>query len=168
MISGGKLYISGAYIGSDLFKTGDAGSKEFAKNVLKISLNRPYAVKSGGFFSSDSGFLPYADEYFFNTEFHPEMYKVEAPDAIFPTDSSRVLLRFSENHFANTVGYLGDYRTIVSTIPFESILSKDDRHTFMQAVFKYFEKEVAPQEIPKQESDVDKVPDDPAETIKNY
>jgi len=137
--NGGNFFISGAYIGTDLFANKDSIDIAFAEDVLKYKWVTNHAVKTGGFFSVDANFLLSLQSFEFNTKYHPDIYTVEAPDAIEPADSlAKTILRYSENQFCAAVAYEGNYRVITFGFPFETIITKESRDIIMRAVLDYF------------------------------
>ncbi|MCF7886473.1 MAG: fibronectin type III domain-containing protein, partial [Candidatus Marinimicrobia bacterium] len=81
---GGDLFISGAYLGSDMFTTPQDSTDDanFAREILKYELETDHAVKNGEVFTADTNFAHMDFEFEFNTKFSKNIYKVEAPDAI--------------------------------------------------------------------------------------
>jgi len=137
---GGNLFVSGAYVASDLFRNTLADSTDitFATHVLKYQLDTNWAVKQGDVFASDSTFMPEMSKITFNTTYNPKIYTVEAPDAIIPYHQlSHTILRYNENHFSAAIGFRGTYRVVVFGFPFETILGQQSRNNTMNAVMKY-------------------------------
>ncbi|MBL7136028.1 MAG: fibronectin type III domain-containing protein [Candidatus Marinimicrobia bacterium] len=136
---GGNLFISGAYIASDLFINGDSKDIIFAEDTLKYRLQTDHAVKTGEFFSDDADFLLSIQSFEFNTNYNPDIYTVEAPDAIEPADSlAKTILRYSENQFSAAVAYKDNYNVIAFGFPFETIITQESRDIIMKAVLEYF------------------------------
>ena len=138
--AGGSLFISGAYIGTDLFENRDKNDPhvQFARKTLKYFWRTNHAATTGGVFSVDSTFSNIKSKFKFVTEFHPKIYKVEAPDAIEPAHSNaRTILRYSENNMSAAVGFKGDYNIVAFGFPFETILMQESRDKVMQAVLTY-------------------------------
>jgi len=137
--SGGKMFISGSYVGTDLFKSGKSKADSlFALDVLKFTLASSYAEWGGKAISFKDDFLEDGTTLSFNTRYHPEIYQAEAVDAIDPADSLAVtILRYGDNYYSAAVAYDGDYRHIVMGFPFETILEDGDRNTLMEAVLKF-------------------------------
>ncbi|MDO8548731.1 MAG: fibronectin type III domain-containing protein, partial [Ignavibacteria bacterium] len=138
--SGGNIFISGSYVGTDLFSNAspDSGDIRFAKNILKFKWSNGYADKLGKVYSIPSSFTEDSLSINYNTELNDRIYAVEAPDALYPFDGSETILRYSENHFGAGVGYKKDYGVIVLGFPFETILKEDERNQLMNLVIKYF------------------------------
>ena len=136
---GGKLFISGAYVASDLFnKYATHQDTLFAEQVLKYQLDTDYADKTGYFYSADQTFMPPSDTLHFNTGYRPDIYQVEAPDALIPADStSKVLMRYAENQFSAAVGYRNTYSVVTMGFPFETVIGQTDRNQLMKAVLNY-------------------------------
>lgn len=143
--SGGNLFVSGSYIGTDLFKnkTKDHPDVKFGKDVLKIIWAADHAAKTGIVYSSASSFMPKMYSFGFNTELNPSVYAVEAPDAIDPVkDESISILRYNENKFSAATAYKKDYGVVVFGFPFETIQSDKIRQDVMQSVFHFFGMEI--------------------------
>jgi hypothetical protein len=137
---GGRLFVSGAYVGTDLFEKSpvDSPAIKFAQNTLKYFWRTNHAAKTGSVFAVDSLFKIQIPNMEFNTRYHPEIYTVEAPDAIEPSDEKgRTLFRYGENNISAGTGYLDDYGVVVLGFPFESIIEEQDRNNMMRGILKY-------------------------------
>jgi hypothetical protein len=142
--SGGNLFISGAYVGTDVFKTEPVDSVDirFARNILKYFHRTNHAVKNGYVVVEDSIFRHIVSEIEFNTSYHKKIYTVESPDAIEPADSlAYTIFRYKENNMSAAVAYSGSYNVIIFGFPFEAILDSGKRTKTMAAVLNYFRKE---------------------------
>ena len=138
--SGGNMFISGAYVGSDLFETApvDTADIKFAENILKYRLDTDHGSSEGGVYSADSVFMPKFNKFVFNTKLNDKIYAVKNLDAITASDSSKVILRYSENEFPAGIGYREKYGVIVMGFPFEAILTEQARTEVMKSVLRYF------------------------------
>ena len=77
----------------------------------------------------------------FNTQPHPTIYRVDAPDAIKPIgDQAKTWLRYAENEFSAGVRYEGDYRVVVLGFPFETVMDELDRKELMREVLRFLRK----------------------------
>jgi len=137
--SGGKLFISGAYVASDLFnKHALPADTLFAEKVLKYKLDTNWADQTGNVHSADQAFMNPSDTLRYNTGYRPDIYQVEAPDALSPADSkAQVLMRYAENQFSAAVGYRDTYSVVTMGFPFETIESQQDRDRMMKAILDY-------------------------------
>lgn len=135
--NGGKLFISGSYIGTDLYSDKDSVQIKFANDVLKYRLKTGHAAKTGKVFSVNSDFIGRGLQFSFNQDFNDKIYKVEAPDEIGPVKGSEVLLRYSENEFSAAVGYNKDYGVVSFGFPFETIIGNAERTMIMKSVLNY-------------------------------
>jgi hypothetical protein len=137
---GGNIFISGAYVGSDLFrvKPVDTTDIQFAENILKYRLDADHGSSEGGVYSADSVFMPKFRSFDYNTKLNDKIYAVESPDAIQEVNGGKVILRYSENEFPAGIGYRGKYGVIVMGIPFETILREQTRAEIMKYVLMYF------------------------------
>ncbi|MEO8231553.1 MAG: xanthan lyase [Ignavibacteriota bacterium] len=136
---GGKIFVSGAYLGSDLYSDSDSSGIRFANNILKFKLKTDHAVKTGKIFSTNNSFYPIKNIFDFNTSFTDSIYKVEAPDELGEINGSEVLLRYKENNFSAAIGYKDKYGVVSFGFPFETILGETQRNEMMKSVMMYLE-----------------------------
>jgi len=142
--SGGNLFISGAYVGTDIFQTTPIDSMEikFARETLKYFHRTNHAVVNGDVIVTNAKFGSTITDFQFNTSYHPNIYTVEAPDAIEPSDSlAYTIFRYKENNMSAAVAYDGEYKVVVFGFPFETILNEESRNRTMRAVFDFFTSE---------------------------
>ena len=137
--NGGKIFLSGSYIGTDLYSEPDSIGIRFANEVLKFKLKTGHAVKIGNVFSVNNNFLTLKNMIEFNTSFNDSIYKVEAPDEFGSVKGSEVLLRYSENNFSAAVGYKEKYGVVSLGFPFETILGEKQRNMLMKSVLNYLD-----------------------------
>ena len=136
---GGNLFVSGAYIGSDLYLQKDSSDIKFAEEVLHYKLASDHAVRNGNVISVRNIPLFNDISLYFNTEFDEKLYKVEAPDAIGSKNGSEVLLRYSENFYSAGVGYKKEYGVIAFGFPFETIVDFAERVKLMKSITEYLQ-----------------------------
>ncbi|NQV29738.1 MAG: xanthan lyase [Candidatus Marinimicrobia bacterium] len=140
---GGNLFVSGAYVGSDLFdNSSDSLDIKFGQEVLKYDFRTDHAVKTGGVFSIASDFFPLNQPFEFNTSFRSDLYKVESPDAIEAFGpGSKTILRYSENNTSAAVAHTGTSNVIVFGFPFETIVKEKHRDEMMLAILNFFKQD---------------------------
>ena len=74
----------------------------------------------------------------FNTNFSSTIYRVEAPDAIEPADSSALtVFRYHENNMSAGVAFNGTYRLVVLGFPFETVLGAKNRDALLFGIFNF-------------------------------
>lgn len=74
----------------------------------------------------------------FNTDWRSDIYRVDSPDAIRPSDNGAViLLRYRENEFGAAIGFRPSHRSLVFGFPFETVLGQEDRDALMRAILNY-------------------------------
>jgi len=139
LYGGGKIFLSGSYIGTDLYSEPDSIGIRFANDVLKFKLKTGHAVKTGNVFSVSHTFLPIKNTFEFNTSFNDSIYKVEAPDELGEVNGSEVLLRYSENNYSCAIGYKDKYEVVSFGFPFETIIGEKQRNSIMKSVLNYLE-----------------------------
>lgn len=142
---GGRLFISGAYVGTDLVASplARAEDKDFLEKVLKCQ----WETNAG---SRTNNVIPVAGGIFDKQEigaFHfssglgeAGVYGVELPDSIKPAKDSgaQVVLRYQDAYFNAAIAYPGsDYRLIVFGFPFETIVSREMRHKIMSVILSF-------------------------------
>jgi hypothetical protein len=139
--SGANIFISGSYIGTDLYKKGDSSAFKFASDILHFKHRTGHAVKNGAVYSTDSAKPLFDTNLSFNTGFSENIYTAEATDAIEPSGKGALTgFRYSENNSSAGVVFRGNYRAVALGFPFETILSSEKRDILMKQIINFFEK----------------------------
>ena len=136
---GHGLFVSGAYVGSDLFdgKSSHSRDVQFGKQVLHINWMNSHACRTGVVQHNHRDSLLIVPPFRFNTGYNPQIYTVEAPDAINPINGAHTWLRYVENGQSAAVVYDRDYKTVVMGFPFETILNPKVRNLMMARIMKF-------------------------------
>lgn len=143
---GGNLFVSGAYVASDLWDNrlvkANEEDKKFAMEVLKYKWRVGQAARNGKVkpvhSALDFGNNPEMKLSFYN-EPNPYCYVVESPDALVPADKdAHTVFRYAENNLSAGVAYRGDYKTCVLGFPFEALRTAAEREQLMKAVLDFF------------------------------
>ncbi len=138
-VDGARVFVSGAYVGTDLTLCGDTLAKNFAANVLHYRLMTNHASRSGAIYPVNDVRAEFPSEISFVQGYHPEIYKVESPDAIEPKgENAKVLFRYKGDNKTAGVCYDGQYRTVVLGFPFETIITGRERTELMGQILKYW------------------------------
>lgn len=138
--SGGGFFVSGAYIGTDMFKGSpiDSAAVRFAASTLKYVWGANHASRTGNVTGANGLFFGKGKEIVFNTDPSGPVYAVEAPDALLPIRGGATLLRYAENEFSAAVGYRNStYGVVACGFPFETILDSGVRVSLMKAIVEY-------------------------------
>lgn len=140
---GGNIFISGAYVGTDLWDNRLAPAqdvdKKFATEVLKYKWRVGQAATEGKVKCVASPFPALSGNYMYHNELNADSYVVESPDAIEPaTKDAYTIMRYSENNLSAGVAYQGDYKTCVLGFPFEALRTASERETLMNAILTFF------------------------------
>lgn len=139
--TGGALFASGCYVGSDLWNgiESDGDDKEFARRVLHISFNGDMATRRGVARVVASPMKMARQNINFNREPSRDFYAVESPGCISPFGKGAfIAMRYATNNQSAAVGYNGEnYRSMVMAFPFESILNESERHSLMRGVLNF-------------------------------
>ncbi|MDR0658265.1 MAG: xanthan lyase [Mediterranea sp.] len=139
--SGGNIFVSGAFVGSDLWDNPEAGKedKNFATDILKYKWRVRQAAVTGNVKSVASPYKAFSGNYQYYHELNPDGYVVESPDGIVPADEKAyTVFRYSENNISAGVAYKGAYKTCVLGFPFEAIRRANERDELMKAVLTFF------------------------------
>lgn len=127
--SGGRLFISGAHIASDMAKN-DA-DRTFIRNLLKFDFG-------GSIHEADENRIFGSN---LNMNFHrtvnEECYAVSAPDILVPVDKAFVSFVFDGCKQSAGVAYADKYRTLCTSFPFESITDEKQRSLLMGAIMRF-------------------------------
>ena len=134
-----KVFVSGAYIGTDLELCGDTLAKKFAADVLHFKPMTDHASKSGGIYPVNDARKDFTSAVSFVQGYHPAIYKVESPDAIEPKgEKAKVLFRYRVDNKTAGVCFDGSYRTVALGFPFEAITTDKERTELMGQILKYW------------------------------
>ena len=130
--NGGNIFISGAYVGTEIPK--DKTQKERIGKLFGFKWRTDHAVKKGQFYSvnSNSNFTGT-----FNTDYVLDQYPVEAPDGIEAFDENGItIFRYAENGISAGVYYENNYKSLVLGFPFESVKEQNQRDALMREILK--------------------------------
>lgn len=138
--AGGNLFVSGAYVGSDLWASDTTDvSQNFASEVLKIKLRTGRAALHGGVKSVSSPYRTLNGNYTYNHTLNDTCYIVESPDAIEPADSDAyTVFRYSENNLSAGVAHKGTHRVCTLGFPFETVVGQEERDRLMKSILDFF------------------------------
>ncbi|MFH0843038.1 MAG: hypothetical protein V1903_10500 [Bacteroidota bacterium] len=139
--AGRNIFMSGSYVGSDLFIPGDSSAIKFADAVLHFTHRTDHAVRTGDVYSTDYAGRDFSGKIRFNTGYSPLLYTAEATDAVEPVGRGAVCaFRYSENNASAGVIFSGGYKTVILGFPFETIISEEQRAALMKQILNFFEK----------------------------
>jgi len=136
--AGTDIFMSGAYIGSDLLIPHDSTAIKFAGKTLHFLPRTGHAVRVGKIYATDYARPAFTGTFNFNTEYSPSIYSVEAPDAIEPAGKGAVCsFRYSENNTSAGVAFKGTYKTVILGFPFETIQNEKQRELLMSQILNF-------------------------------
>lgn len=134
-----KLFLSGAYIGTDLELCGDTLARHFASDVLHYRQMTNHASKSGCVYPVNTVKSDFSTEFRFVQDYNPNIYKVESPDAIEPNgENAKVLFRYKGDNKTAGVCFDGNYHSVILGFPFETITTDQQRDELMGEILKYW------------------------------
>ena len=128
--SGGNLFVSGAYVGSDM--SGTQGNREFTEKILKYGYQSSMTDKSSNRINGLGRTITIPQVP------NETSYAVPAPDCIVPVDTAFPVFTYVPGNQSAGIAYKGNYRTFVLGFPFESIQSEADRATIMAGILGFF------------------------------
>ncbi len=134
----GSIFITGAYISSDIFKTpGRSDVSVFTNESLHYDFAGSHVSMSGEVWSCAPDVFPNNFILRFNTAENDSIYKVEAPDGVQPLYKAKTILRYAENRISAGIAYKNSYGIIAFGFPFETILGKQQRFDCMKYVLQF-------------------------------
>lgn len=139
--AGINIFISGAYIGSELMPAGDSSAIKFAAKYLHFSHRTGNAVNNGSVCSTDYSKPDFSLKLGFNTAYSPFIYSVESPGAIEAAGKGAVCaLRYAQNNTSAGIAFRGAAKTFTMGFPFETIIDEKERNSLMKQILDYFER----------------------------
>jgi len=134
-----RLFLSGAYIGTDLDLCGDTLARHFAADVLHYRQMTNHASKSGCVYPVNDVKSDFSTEFRFVQDYNPNIYKVESPDAIEPKgENAKVLFRYKGDNKTAGICFDGNYHSVILGFPFETITTDRQRDELMGQMLKYW------------------------------
>ena len=135
--SGGRLMVSGAYVGSDMAAT--QGNRDFTANVLKYAAGGSLTDRTSGRIRG-LGRTPTIPRIA-----NEQRYAVPSPDCLAPVGTAFAAMVYEPSRQCAAVAYRGtDYRTFVMGFPFESIEVEADRAALMASILHFLTEEPQP------------------------
>jgi hypothetical protein len=150
--AGGPVFVSGAYVGTDLWQnpltTADPRAKslkadrDFAEQVLKYQWREDRACRNGQIAYVVSPLAADTTSFTYYNKPNSTSYIVESPDAIDPADpSAYTAFRYPENGMSAGIVFGGNatdhWRTCVLAFPFEAIKDESARDHMMSQIMQY-------------------------------
>lgn len=143
LISGGNLFLSGAYLMSELeiTKSEHPSVARFAHEVLGVKLKSVAAEDGTQLSQIQSSFSiknDFKHSYKFNNGPSERQYTVASPNILDKGNTDAfVVFRYLENGEPAAVGQKGKLNTLISAVPFESI-DEDEQAKFMKELATFF------------------------------
>ena len=136
--AGTALFMSGAYVGSDLLTTDDSTAIKFAEKTLHFLPRTGHAVRGGNVYATDYAKPSFTGKFSFNTGYSPSIYTVEAPDAIEPAGKGALCsFRYAENNASAGVAFDGTNKIVILGFPFETIIDEKHRGQLMDQIMRF-------------------------------
>lgn len=129
---GGRMLVSGSYVGTDLYTT--QNGRDFASEVLGINWS---GSTEDGYEKAVKGL---GGTYYLNVESDPEIYRLRHPDIIEPDESSMAIFAYADSRYCAGVAKPG---IITTGFPFESIKDAKQRRKVMASLINYLCNELA-------------------------
>lgn len=151
--SGGSLFVSGSYIGSELFASpfanaGDAKTRaDFARTTLGIAWRTGAATVTGTAHEVRSPYPSFRPLISLKFSQNPDSieaaYPVEAPESFTIADRKQgaIVMRYTENGLPAATAFApATHRAVTLGFPFESILTPASRSALMKQILSFLEK----------------------------
>jgi hypothetical protein len=140
---GGKIIISGAFVGTDLWQNPHAtlADRDWALQTLKFKWRNNNAAVTGQIKAVPSPFSAIQGNYNYYNELNSECYVVENPDALEPVDvNAFTIFRYTENNLSAGVLYKGAvYDTCILGFPIEAVKTQEKRNELIQRIMNVFD-----------------------------
>ena len=133
------LFLSGAYIGSDMHLLKDSLAIKAAREWLHFAWRSDHADRGGRIVGTAiPGIFPQAD-FWYNSGQVSNPYSVESPDAIEAYgDNAYTILRYENSQRSAAVAFAGkEHKTVVFGFPFESIVEERMRIECMKNLLSF-------------------------------
>ncbi|HZK03453.1 MAG TPA: xanthan lyase [Bacteroidaceae bacterium] len=128
--NGGKLLVSGSYIGKDMSL--NEADRDFIKNILKFEWKTSISD------SNEVEVKGLNDTFKLYRKLNSEHYAATRPDIIHPTKESIPIFAYATSSYCAGVAYKGsDYSVISLGFPFEVIIDEQSREKIMRSFIKY-------------------------------
>lgn len=124
---GGRLFVSGAYIASDMTSPDD---NRFVSELLHYTRTDATAQVTDSILSGSSLKLT------FQRSYSGGCYAVKHPDRLVPTGKAFTAFTYSDGSSAGVAYDGNDYKVLALGIPFESVTSEGERNELMQAALE--------------------------------
>lgn len=141
LTSKGALFISGAYVGTDLFDSSFAtdADRAFANKWLHFTFAGNCASRRDVISTANRQVGAFTNrQYHYCRHYCPEFYTVNSVDGFRAANGGKALVFYPDSRIAAAVGYKGeDHSTFVMGVPFESIMDSNERDLLMRDIVEY-------------------------------
>ena len=127
MANGGRLLVSGSYVGSDMT---DAAGQQFLADVLKC-------LPAGSDPTADETITGMGTSFTFYRELNEQHYAAQRPDVLIPADGAITPLVYADGYGAAVAYSSSRQRSFTMGFPFECIKSEPMRVAIMQGILNY-------------------------------
>lgn len=127
--SGGRLFVSGAHIASDMSKNDD--DSNFIRSLLKFEYGGSMTDVSEDIVFGSNLSLP------IHRTVNEENYAVARPDVLVPVQDAFVAFVYNKSKKSAGVAYSGKYRVLSTGFPFESVSDEGMRFSLMGSVMRF-------------------------------
>ena len=129
LAAGGRLFVSGAHIASDMSKNDD--DRNFIRTLLKFEYGGSMVdVSEDKIFGSNLSLPVYRTV-------NEASYAVQRPDVLVPATDAFVAFVYEKSKKSAGVAYAGKYRVLATGFPFESVADEDMRRSLMGSVMRF-------------------------------
>ncbi len=126
---GGRLFVSGAYIASDMYK--NENDHDFIRNILRFDYGGSvFDVSENRIFGSNLRMD-------IHRTVNDKSYVVSSPDILVPVGDAFVSFVYDGCKESAGVAYAGKYRVLSTSFPFESVVDEWQRNQIMGAVMRF-------------------------------
>jgi hypothetical protein len=146
---GGRLFISGAYVATDLAEGQGSTTedKKFLSDILRVYWTTNHGSRTNDVFAAPEGPFKNIPDFHISSGIGEDgIYGVELPDALKPAEkprgtrefeTSETIFRYRDNGWSAAVAMRKPRRVVVLGFPFECICGKDTRSAVMKEILEY-------------------------------
>lgn len=127
--NGGRLFVSGAHLASDMYI--NENDRAFIRDVLRLDYGGSVFDKSEDIVYGSGLDLPV------KRSVNEKCYALSCPDVLVPIDDAFVSFIYKGNRKSAGVAYSGDYRVLSTAFPFETVADERKRIKLMGAVMRF-------------------------------
>lgn len=133
------LFLSGAYVGTDITENRDTVAYKFACDVLHYVGMNNISSRNGKIYPTNAAIENgFQHSFAFNTGAQEGIYRVEAPDAIEPKGENGIrIFRYQDSNMNAGTAWNGEQKNVILGFPFETVLEETTRTQLLKEILDF-------------------------------